>query len=980
MLASPPSPPLLWSPFRRWLFVLFPLAFFAGAVDAQAQCGAGIRAYTVCTSGGPVPEGGSTTISVSVHIQLHGTAPATFSISASSATGTSTPVGSTTVTIPAGSRSSNSVSLTLSANDDSVYTGGGTFGVSASQTSGTTGSITNKTIRITDDEPAPTLSVTSDTSSWTEGSTNVRVTLTARISEAIGKSLRITFSASDTSDYTNDGPTSSTISTGSTSTTGTITFDSIDDDVDEPDISVTVRASSNDRAIGSATVSMTQRDNDTSEALSFSRTSVTVAEGATATYTVSLAEAPSGPVSVAVSRSEGDEDISVSPTPLSFTTTNWSTGQTVTVEADPDDDLADGSATISHVASGANYAGIRGNVTATEDDDDTGSLVFSSSSVNVPEDGDATYNLSLSHQPSSNVTVDIEKKTGGDPNITVSPARLTFTSTTWSTGQTVTVEAASDTDGLNGTATIGHDASGAEYAGVTGDVTATEQDTDRKLVTSRSSVTVVEGSFATYTVRLATQPTGTVTVDVSWLQGDADLSVNPASLTFTTGNWNTTQTVTVRAAQDNDLADGSATFWHSARAGGYRGVTASVTATEDDDDTAQFLFSTTSVTVPEDDNATYTVRPRYAPTGTVSLSVAVETGGDADITVSPANLTFTTTTWSTPRTVTVSARDDDDAVNGSRQINHTAAGAEYAGLAASVTATEEDDDEADLDLSKTALTVAEGGTATYTVELATQPTATVTVNIVRSSGDSSITVLPARMTFTTSTWDDAQVVTVSAAEDTDGTNSAATISHTASGGDYATVSADATVTESDNDTRGFTLSETALTVEEGGSDTYTVRLATQPSATVTVSVSRSAGDTSITVLPASLTFSTATWSTPQTVTVSAAEDDDLADGTATIGHTATGGGYNAVSGNVTATEDDNDAAGLVFSRTTLVVTRRRNRHLHRQPAFSTQPPGYRCHHHSCRRGSRPVGLPNAFDFHHRQLEYRKDRDRLRGRR
>ena len=655
-----------------------------------------------------------------------------------------------------------------------------------------------------------------------------------------------------------------------------------------------------------------------SEALAFSRTSLIVTEGATATYTVSLAIAPTGPVSVALSRT-GDTDITVSPTPLSFTTTNWSTGQTVTVEAGQDDDLANGSTTIGHTASGANYGGVSGNVTATEDDDDTGSLVFSSTDVDVPEDGDATYNLSLSHQPSSNVTVTIFRSSG-DTSITVSPASMTFTSTNWSTGQTVTVEAASDTDGLNGTATIGHTASRAEYTGVTGDVTATEQDNDRKLVTSRSSVTVVEGSSATYTVRLATQPTGIVTVAASWLHGDADLSVTPASLSFTPGNWNTTQTLTVRAAEDNDLADGSATFRHSASGGGYGGVTASLTATEDDNDTAQFLFSTTSVTVPEDDNATYTVRPLYAPTGTVSVSVAVASGGDADITVRPPTLTFTTSSWNTVQTVTVSARDDDDAVNGSRQITHTAAGAEYQDLTASVTATEQDDDEAGLDLSKTALTVAEGGSATYAVELATQPTGTVTVDIVRSSGDTSITVLPARMTFTTSTWDDAQVVTVSAAEDTDGTNGTATISHTASGGDYATVSADATVTESDNDTQGFTLSETALTVEEGGSDTYTVRLATQPSATVTVSVSRSAGDTSITVLPASLTFSTTTWTTPQTITVSAAEDDDLADGTATIGHTATGGGYGSVTGAVTATEDDNDEAGIVFSRTTLVVT------------------------------------------------------------
>ena len=177
------------------------------------------------------------------------------------------------------------------------------------------------------------------------------------------------------------------------------------------------------------------------------------------------------------------------------------------------------------------------------------------------------------------------------------------------------------------------------------------------------------------------------------------------------------------------------------------------------------------------------------------------------------------------------------------------------------------------------------------------------------------------MIFTTSTWDDPQVVTVSAAEDPDGTNNTATISHTASGGDYAPVSADATVTESDNDTAGFTLSETALTVEEGGSDTYTIRLATQPTATVTVTVAAT-GDTSITVPSDTLTFSTTTWSTPQTVIVSAAEDRRtwLMVHRHHWPHRHRRWLQQPSPGNVTVTEDDNDAAGLVFSRTTLVVT------------------------------------------------------------
>ena len=43
------------------------------------------------------------------------------------------------------------------------------------------------------------------------------------------------------------------------------------------------------------------------------------------------------------------------------------------------------------------------------------------------------------------------------------------------------------------------------------------------------------------------------------------------------------------------------------------------------------------------------------------------------------------------------------------------------------------------------------------------------------------------------------------------------------------------------------------------------------------------------------------------MTVSAAEDDDAADGEATIEHTASGGGYGSVTvSSVTATETDND--------------------------------------------------------------------------
>ena len=162
-----------------------------------------------------------------------------------------------------------------------------------------------------------------------------------------------------------------------------------------------------------------------------------------------------------------------------------------------------------------------------------------------------------------------------------------------------------------------------------------------------------------------------------------------------------------------------------------------------------------------------------------------------------------------------------------------------------------------------------------------------------------------------------------AAEDDDALNGVATIEHSASGADYGSVSVSSvTATESDNDAAGVTVTPTALTVTEGSSTTYEVVLATQPSADVTISVSLAAGsDADITVDKTSLTFTSG-----QLVygagrmTVKAAEDDDALNGEATIEHAVSGGDYGSLTASsVTATESDNDAAGVTVTPTALTV-------------------------------------------------------------
>ena len=139
------------------------------------------------------------------------------------------------------------------------------------------------------------------------------------------------------------------------------------------------------------------------------------------------------------------------------------------------------------------------------------------------------------------MTVDV---TSGDvAAATVSPQTLTFTTANWATAQTVTVNGVDDADGADETLDVTLDADSADTAyntlnKVTVDVTVDDDDA-AGLVLDKTSVGVDEDGSGTFTVALATQPTATVTVDVT--SGDTtEATVSPQTLTFTTANWTLT--------------------------------------------------------------------------------------------------------------------------------------------------------------------------------------------------------------------------------------------------------------------------------------------------------------------------------------------------------------------------------------------------------------------------------------------------------
>ncbi|MCY4332524.1 MAG: putative Ig domain-containing protein, partial [Cyanobacteria bacterium MAG CAR1_bin_15] len=134
-----------------------------------------------------------------------------------------------------------------------------------------------------------------------------------------------------------------------------------------------------------------------------------------------------------------------------------------------------------------------------------------------------------------------------------------------------------------------------------------------------------------------------------------------------------------------------------------------------------------------------------------------------------------------------------------------------------------------------------------------------------------------------------------------------------------------TVFITDDDEEALVFSPSAVTVDEGSSNTYTVKLATAPTGTVTVTVGGASGEVTVDTDSGSpgnqnsLSFSTTDWNTGKTVTVTAGEDVDITNDSATLTHTASGGGYDGVTGNVAVTVTDDDTPTVSFAASSSTV-------------------------------------------------------------
>src|SRR5205085_659241 len=220
----------------------------------------------------------------------------------------------------------------------------------------------------------------------------------------------------------------------------------------------------------------------------------------------------------------------------------------------------------------------------------------------------------------------------------------------------------------------------------------------------------------------------------------------------------------------------------------------------------------------------------------------------------------------TPQTVTVTGVNDatDDGDIGFSIVTAAAVSSDgnYNTLNPNdVSVTNTDNDTAGITVTPTSgLTTTEaGGTATFTIVLNSQPTADVTIGLT-SSDTSEGTVSPSSVTFRPEDWSARHTVTVTGVNDVidDGDTVYTIVTAAATSADSRYNGIDASnvsFTNTDNDTAGIIVTPTfgLTTTEAGGTATFTVTLASQPTANVTIGLS-SSDTTEGTVSASSLTF------------------------------------------------------------------------------------------------------------------------------
>ncbi|HIK09829.1 MAG TPA: DUF4347 domain-containing protein, partial [Oscillatoriaceae cyanobacterium M33_DOE_052] len=477
-----------------------------------------------------------------------------------------------------------------------------------------------------------------------------------------------------------------------------------------------------------------------------------------------------------------------------------STGQvTLTVANDLiDEDNETATLTISNPSVGI-ALGTTTAQTITITDDDTAGYDITTISGNTSETGgQATFDIKLTSEPTADVTLNFASSDTSEGTVTPS---VTFDPSNWNIPQTVTITGVDD---LVADGDIPYNITGIATSADTKynnnnplSVTVTNTDNDIPGVTviqTGGNTELTEGSVTdTYTIALNTLPIGNVNITAT-AAAQTEISLDGVNfaptqtLTFTSTNGITPQTVTVRAIDDTtpeDYHSGAITHTISNSADTNYPTTMTVGDINPHitDNDISYTLTGSSTTVTEGNSSSQQITYNITRTGaitetsTVDFSFSGTAANTIDYNLVSITGTGVTTSGSTiafaanatQSTITVEVLgdqiDEDNETLIFSLVNPTATGTPSL-IGSPVTTTITDDDTAGFTITPTSgLTTTEaGGTATFTVALTSQPTANVTINL-SSDNTAEGTIDKPSLVFTAANWNTPQTVTITGKDD-----------------------------------------------------------------------------------------------------------------------------------------------------------------------------------------------------------------------
>ena len=631
---------------------------------------------------------------------------------------------------------------------------------------------------ITNDDGQPSVSIGSAT--ITEGDSGAQaLNFAVTLSQSSAAEVTVSYAIEDGSatsgaDYTvlEDG----TLTFSPAQTSQTITVSVLGDRLDESDETFTVKLSNPTNAtMAAATGTGTITDNDDPPTISIASPGVNEGgAGATSTLTFTVSLSGASGREITVDYAEGSTGTATPATDyaalaagtLTFAAGDTSKTLTVTVTGDATDEADE---TIPVVLSGAVNATIAaGTGTGTIfDDDPTPTVTLALSPASISENGGtATVSATLSGASGQPTTITIPARSLAytvpeDASITI-PAGSTENSS-----DTVTITAVDNTrDEVDRTVTVNGSAANSLGVGaVTGaSLTLTDDDAsptgqcavgDVRIDVTVSPATIREnGGTATVKVKTLDALTSGAQVLFSFsggtlgshftLSGTGTTQAGRAwAMDFPSGSAaNTEQSFTITARDNSDhqtrtlLMDASVLRPDWCEYGTLR-------VTIEDDDSALVIGAVSGAATEGGDASTFTVKLASRPSANVAIAVSGTDTGEG--TVSPSGLTFTSSNWNTPQTVTITGVDDSwhdgDQTYAVRLGRPTTTDRGYARLGVRQVSVSTTDDESTptVTLSASSDSISEnGGTATVTATLSGPSAAATIITISPVSGAYSV--------------------------------------------------------------------------------------------------------------------------------------------------------------------------------------------------------------------------------------------------